>query len=80
MAKKKRRCRKKRTRRLVHECLEQRRLLAGDVAASWQNVANAFDINSDPKCPLIVMALLFASLMISCSQSTCAQDPAVSSS
>jgi len=47
MAKKKRRCRKKRTRRLVHECLEQRRLLAGDMAASWQNVANALDINGD---------------------------------
>ncbi len=58
MAKKKRRSRKKRTRRLMHERLEQRRLLASDIAASWQNVANPLDINADGLVtPLDALAL-----------------------
>jgi len=63
MAKKKRRSRKKRTRRLAHERLEQRRLLAGDVAASWQNVANPLDVNNDENVTPLD-ALLIANQLI----------------
>jgi len=31
----------------MHERLEQRQLLAGDMAASWQNAANPMDVNDD---------------------------------
>jgi len=31
----------------MHERLEQRQLLAGDMAASWQNAANPMDVNND---------------------------------
>jgi len=31
----------------VHETLERRHLLAGDMVASWQNAANPMDVNND---------------------------------
>ena len=31
----------------MHETLEQRQLLAGDMVASWQNAANPMDVNND---------------------------------
>jgi len=42
----------------MHERLEQRQLLAGDMAASWQNAASPMDVNNDEVVsPLDVLAL-----------------------
>jgi len=48
---------------ITHERLEQRRLLAGDMAASWQNVANPLDVNNDENVTPLD-ALLIANQLI----------------